>query len=100
MTEPNTHQRLGEFIEDYDSILIDTYFPDLVVFVKLCSQRKIVTQKASRKNPQLFIFSPLYFGILAPMKSTEEFTMTDELSRIMFGICLIASALVINLHLP
>ena len=34
------------------------------------------------------------------MKSSEELTMTDELSRIMFGICLIASALVINLQLP
>ena len=61
MTEPNTHQRLGELIEDYDSILIDTYFPDLVVFVKLCSQRKIVTQKASRKKPSALHFFSIVF---------------------------------------
>jgi hypothetical protein len=33
-------------------------------------------------------------------KSNEASKMTDELSRIVFGICLIASALVINLQLP
>jgi hypothetical protein len=60
----------------------------------------MLTQKASRRNPQLSILSPLYFGILTALNSSEELTMTDELSRIMFGICLIASALVINLQLP
>ncbi len=60
----------------------------------------MVTQKASRKNPQLSILSPLYFGILTTSNLSKELTMTDELSRIIFGICLIASALVINLQLP
>ena len=41
-----------------------------------------------------------FFPEYSPLRLEEKRPMTDELSRIIFGICLIASALVINLQLP
>ena len=56
--------------------------------------------EAPQINPDLSNLAPFYLGTLGLLRPVEDLIMTDELSRIMFGVCLIASGLVINLQLP